>query len=180
LLQRHGFYTYDIEDGIHRVRMSPVERFLRAERVYANRFLRILTSWPSCVVLPKDFPKPATYHARLIDIMGPDWQEEMTVQMHELAVLLDYLRERKVRVQVILPPQGTWQDGLPFATTYRAMLGPVLESRQIPVTDLSRLLPDEEFADDIHPRYSGQWKLHKIYRELALQALADMGTQLEP
>ena len=159
--------------------MSSVERFLRRERLYANRFLQILTLWPSRVLVGEE-PDPAKFQAMWIKSIGPNWEEEMRAQVDDLAVLLDYLQERKVRVRVILPPQGTWHDGLPFDAAYRDMLRPILEPRKIPVTDLRRLLPDEDFGDAGHLRYSGQWKLHRVYREMALQALAEMGTELQP
>jgi hypothetical protein len=179
LFPRHGFYSYDPEDGIYRVPMSSLERFLRRERVYANRFLQILTV-PYSDVIASEKPNPAKYQAMWIKSIGPNWQGEMAAQVDDLAALLDYLQERKVPVRVIFPPRGTWHDGLPFDAAYRNMLQPILESRKIPVTDLSRLLPDEDFGDAGHLRYSGQWKLHRVYRELALRALEEMGTELHP
>ena len=176
LFPRHGFYTFDTERGIHRVPMSAVELFLRRERVYANRFLHVLTRRPSRV-LPSELLDPMKFQRQWTVTMGPDWRESMKAAMHDLAGLLDYLRTRRVRIRVIYPPHGSWQVGLPFNTAYREMVGPVLASRRIPVTDLSRLLPDEDFGDAGHLRYSGQGKLHQVYREMALHALADMGTE---
>jgi hypothetical protein len=175
LFPRHGFYTFDADRGIHRVPMSSVELFLRRERVYANRFLHVLTRRPSRV-LPSEPLDPLKFQRQWVLSMGPDWRESMETEMHELAALLDYLRTRQVRIRIIYPPVGSWHDALPFNTTYHEMVGPILASRRIPVTDLSRLLPDEDFGDAGHLRYSGQWKLHRVYRELALQALAEMGT----
>jgi hypothetical protein len=157
--------------------MSPVELFLRREWIYANRFLRVVTLRPTRV-RPAHQPDPAKRAAEWVASMGVKWQPEMERQMRDLAILLDYLHQRQVRVQVVLPPLGTWLDGLPFQATYRRMLAPILTPRRIEMIDLGDLLPDEDFTDAVHLRYSGQRKLHRVYRKLALDALRHMGTAL--
>jgi FkbH-like protein len=74
----------------------------------------------------------------------------------------------------------TWHDGLPYTAAYRSMLLSIFESRKVPVTDLSHFLPDQDFGDATHFRYSGQRKIHRVYRELAFRALAEMETKLVP
>jgi hypothetical protein len=135
--------------------------------------LRILFLQPSAV-RPRSEVGSEAHQAQWIKIMGDDWREEMEDQMRDLERLLDYLQERKVHVRVVLPPQATWQNGVPFATTYRNMLLPILDSRNIPVSDFSHFLSDDDFGDATHFRYSGQWKIHSAYRELALDALREM------
>ncbi len=179
LFRRHGFYTYDPREGIHLVPMSSAVRFLRRERAYANRFLRIVTTWPNRVV-PAEKHDVARYKEMWTNVMGPDWREDMEDQVGHLAALLDYLQKREVRVQVVFPPHPSWHDELPFSAAYREKVIPLLEARRIPIADMTHFLPDEEFADSTHCRYSGQWKVHRAYRELALRALQDMGTQLKP
>lgn len=175
LFRRHGFYTFGRE-GIHLVPMSRLESFLRRERIYANRFLRILILRPQRV-LPAETPDPAAFASEWVEIMGPDWRASMDEQMHYLTALLDYLAQRKVRVHVIFPPRGTWHEELPFAKAYRERVLRLLDSRGVPVTDFTRLLPDEEFGDATHLRHSGQWKVHSVHRALAVRALAEMQTK---
>lgn len=137
--------------------------------VLALRPQRVLQAGP---------PEVARYRAEWTDMTGEDWRKNMEVQMQHVAALLGYLQERKVRVHVVFPPRGTWHDELPFAVAYRQMVMPLLEARAIPVTDMARLIPDSDFGDATHLRYSGQIVVHRAYRELALRALAEMGTEL--
>ena len=50
LFQRHGFFTYDGEKGILRVKMSRAEHFIRLQGIRAQNFLRILLLSPRDVV----------------------------------------------------------------------------------------------------------------------------------
>ncbi len=179
LFPRHGFYRFDKQEGIHLVRMVAPVRFLRRERVYANRFLRVLTTWPNDVVPARD-REPEYYIRMTRRAMGPHWQEDMQEQLSYLAAMLDYLQERNVHVRVILPPYRSIHDSLPFAAEYREQVLPLLATRRIPVLDFSHLLPDDEFVDRTHYRYTGQLQVHHLYRELALRALAEMRTPLQP
>jgi hypothetical protein len=177
--QRHGLYSYDSDKGIHRTPMPSFARFLRIEEVYASRFLHNLIMPKSEIRVRSDLG-PAGYRARWIEVMGEDWHEEMEKQMRDLELLTDYLQERKVRLHVILPPQGTWHTGLPFAEAYIQMLTPLLQKHGVPITDMRHFLPDEDYGDATHYAYSGHWKVHHAYRRLALQALAEMGIEPEP
>lgn len=179
LFRRHGFYSFDKRKGIHLVGMAPPVRFLKRERVYANRFLRILTTRPNNVA-PARSDKPEYYLRTITEVMGSQWQEDMDEQLPYLAAMLDYLLAHEVRVHVILPPYPAFHDLLPFTVEYRKRVLHLLETRGIPVTDLSHLLPDNEFVDETHFRYTGQLQVHNLYRELALRALHEMGTPLEP
>jgi hypothetical protein len=178
LFERHHFYTYDWNKGIHRVGLSSVERFLRLQRDFANRFLRFLILSPSRV---RPYVPPDEWKRKhLISVMGSNWQEQMKADVQDLAELLDYLQKHNVRVRALFPPSGSWDKELPYEAAYREMVGPILASHNVPISDYGDFLPDEEFGDDIHARYSGQLKLHPAYRDLALQALSEMGTRLEP
>jgi len=175
LFERHGLYTYDVENGIRRTPMTNVERFLRLEKVRARRFLQVL-------VTPKDdvsIERESAEHMRdyLIDAMGQDWLPEMERQVGYVGETIDYLHARGANVRVILPPEASWHDGLPYDETYRELLKPILRSRKVPVSDLENLLADRDFSDAVHARYSGEMKLHAAYREIALRSLADMGVK---
>jgi hypothetical protein len=177
--KRHGLYTFHSNEGVHRTPMFSFVRFLRVQRVYANRFLNVLAFPTSEVRLPSN-AGPAVHQARWIETMGDDWQKEMQEQMHDLDLLIDYLQERNVRVHAVFPPQATWKAGLPFADAYSDMVKPILAKHSVPTTDFRNLLPDEDYGDSSHFNYIGQWKVHRAYREVALKALAEMGTKLEP
>lgn len=178
LFERHGFYTYDVEDGIRRKPMSDVERFLQVERIRAQRFLQVLVSPPDDVSLERETPREG--HDYLVAAMGENWRQEMERQVAYVAEVIDYLQARGAHVRVIFPPEASWHETLPFDDTYRALLKPVLEIRKVPSSDLKHLLRDTEFSDAVHARYTGEIKLHNAYRAIALQSLAAMGTELQP
>jgi hypothetical protein len=178
LFARHHAYSYDWQDGIHRVPQSPAERWLRTERDAANRFLRNAIAPRSRVR-----PWPATLEWKIDHInavMGEDWRANLEAQVRELGVSIDYLQARGVRVVALLPPSGSWQDGLPYETAYRQAVLPVLAARGVRVEDYGDYLADDEFGDDVHARFTGQQRLHEAYRELALRELAAMGIPLTP
>jgi hypothetical protein len=168
LFERHGFYTFDVDEGIHQVEMNPVERFLRRERIYASRFLNTLTATKSRVSIPT----PEDHHEFMAYQMDEGWREEMERQAVHLGETIDYLRARDVRVIILFPPIQSWQDAMPYQRRYRQILQPVLEQRKVEIADFSDLLPDSEFGDSVHARYSGQIKMHEAYSKLARAALS--------
>ena len=174
VFKRHGFYTYDAEAGVHRVAMSPLERFVRLQRVQANRFLRILFLSPSRV---KPFD-PETQNPQA-EAQGENWRAAMDAELREFEALLDDLQARNVRLRVIMRPNGSWVDAHPYERTYRALVEPMLAARHIPLIDQTDLLADAEFGDAEHARSSGQMRLHEIDRQLAHEALAEMGIGAE-
>jgi hypothetical protein len=178
LFERHGFYSYDWDDGVHKTRMSEAERFVRIQRDAANRFIRTLILRPSLVRTVEPTEEWKLNH--LIEVMGPDWESVMREELGQLERTLDYLEERGVRVVALLPPTATMHDELPYDAPYKAAIMPMLMSRGIPIADFSDVLDDEEFGDDMHANYTGQQRLHEAYRALALEQLEAMGTELAP
>lgn len=173
LFQRHGMYRYDVADGIQRKPMSALEIFLRKERVRAGRYLQVLFSPPDKVRNLHDTPQDMREY--LVNQMGPDWRPEMERQVGYVADVIDYLQARGANVCVIFPPEGSWHDSLPFDESYRTLLAETFRKRNVRVYDLKDLLPDNDFGDAVHARYSGEMQLHKAYHHIALKALADMG-----
>jgi len=177
LFQRHGLYSYDWNEGIARVPMSPVEREYKLARDLANRFLRILFLSPSRIRVTPDTPQGMRDH--IGRVMAGDWRSVMQSEVAELAATIDYLQARGVRVWAAYPPMRTLHDSMPYDAAYRAMVTPILQSRGVRVADFSDLLPDEDFMDASHARYRGQVQIHAEFRALALEALAEMDTPLE-
>jgi hypothetical protein len=170
LFIRHGFYTYDAEQGIHRVPMSPLERLVRLQRVHAHRFLRILLFSPTRV-------KPFTPSQQTLQAFnpGPGWRASLARETEELGASIDYLQQRGVHVQAILRPSGSWIDTPSYEAQYREAVTPVLAARGVPVIDQSDFLDDREIGDDWHATATGQARLHEADMALALTALEDMG-----
>lgn len=176
LFPRHQLYTYDWDEGIRRVPMSPVRREYILARDLTNRFLRILFLSPTRVETPSaDDP----FKAHLGEVMVDDWREVMESEVSALTATIDYLQAHGANVWAVYPPMMTWHDERPHDAIYREMITPIMVSRGVRVTDFGDLLPDEDFADALHARYSGQAKSHVAYHALALEALEAMGTTIE-
>lgn len=174
VFERHGFYTYDAEAGIHRVAMSPVERFIRLQRIKVQRFLHIALDRPGVIrIFAPQFRKPEAMR------LSETWRQSMESELRELDATLSYLQDRDVRVRVIIRPSGTWMNDYPYERTYMEMLRPILAAHNVPLIDQSDLMPDAYLGDDAHTTYTGQMILHDIDRRMALEDLAEMGTPIE-
>lgn len=173
--KRHGLFTYDGEAGIHRAPLSAVERFVRLRRIEANRFLRTLVFQPNRV---KPFD-PAT-HAPGAEVQEPGWEAAQAREIAELELLLDDLAARRVRVIALFRPNGTWTDYLPYEAAFRARVAPMLEARGVQLIDQGDLLADADFGDAAHANYRGQHIIHGQDRQIALEALAEMGIAIGP
>jgi hypothetical protein len=177
LFRRHGLYTYDRAEGITRVEMPRFERDYILARDEANRFLRIVLHSPSRVRLEPD--TRAFMYEHMNGVMAGDWRAIMRDEVADLTATIDYLQARGVRVWALYPPMGSWQDEMPYLATYREMVDPILAARNVRLVDYGDLLPDEEFMDALHARYAGTVKFHREIHALALEALEEMGTQVE-
>ena len=154
LFERHGYYTYDQENGIHRVKMSSPERFVRIERDKISRFLTDVFFPASRVDSEPQIDKWKREH--LLNVMRGDWRPAMVREVGELGKTIDYLQARSVTVCLIYPPNGSWQKTLPYDAAYRAMVANMLASRHVTVIDQGTLLEDADFADASHALYAGQ------------------------
>lgn len=172
--RRHGLYDYDAHADIHRIPSSPFELWLRSMRNDAQRFLAIAFHMrPSRVKLLAPNEQTPEFNS-----MGSDWRAAMDREVMELAAALDYLQARGAHVRVIFRPTGTWEAELPYEAAHRALVMPILEARGIPILDQSDALTDSEFMDSTHPSHQARRRLHEIDRQMALDALHDMGTEI--
>jgi hypothetical protein len=175
VFKRHGLFTYTFEDGIHRKKVSDLERSWSVERDLASRFINIALG------LRKSRVRTVNPELQTLEFstQADDWREVMDAEIIELTELVDYLLARDVRVQAIIRPSASWKKRLPYERTYLELVTPMLAARNVPLIDQSNLLVDADFVDDNHPKYSVQLRLHEIDREIALRELADMGLTLQ-
>ena len=173
--KRHGLFTYTFDEGIHRAKISGLERSWRVERDYANRFINIALGLRKSRVSSLN----AELQTLEYGIQGDDWREVMDAEIIELTELVDYLLARGARVRAIIRPSASWSKRLPYERTYLQLVTPMLAARNVPLIDQSNLLVDADFIDDNHPKYSVQLRLHEIDREMALRELAEMGLTLQ-
>lgn len=173
--ERHGLYTYSDEAGIHVAPLNPVERFLRLQRDAASRYLQVVFSLRKSRVHPGPADPWLQSSERLRSLVTDDWRATMREEVGELTALLDYLQARDVHVVAIIPPSGSWASEPPYEAAYRALVMPILASRNIPLIDHSDMLTDEEMFDGEHPTYRAQLKVSAAYRALAVAELERMG-----
>jgi hypothetical protein len=177
LFTRHGLYTYDWTGGVHDAPMPTFERYAEVERSIAGRVFHILFGITMSHVQAEPFTRQ-----RIIDhahaMMGEGWRPIMEREVREFSASIDYLQARGVHVRAFFAPAGSWEDELGYEAAYRSLVTPVLEARNVPVADYSGFLPDGDFMDGIHARYSGQRRMHEETHRMALEALVDMGTHV--
>ena len=95
----------------------------------------------------------------------------MPEQVGEFGRMIDYLLARNVHVKVVLLPQGSWENNLPFERAYQKQIEAVCGKRTIQLLDWSTMLKDEDFADSNHPNLYGMDVLQDSFMGLALPFL---------
>ena len=184
LLRRHGLFTTTPDDRMVPTKLSPVDRWLRVEKARSGGFFwnagRVAKSWIQWVAGRTQPPPhdPAEYQNVWRQYMGQNWKRNMDDQIDVLRETILLVRSYGVAVKVILLPQGTWMDGLPFKPYYEAKVRAVCKSTSTPLIDLSRSIPDAEFQDSNHLTVEGQRDFRKIMmgiidRELQRIMVAD-------
>jgi hypothetical protein len=182
LWRRRGLYEYSPEMGISEARRNPLSRFYRVERArvagMAEKAKKCLMV--CCERLVRDAP-PRREHDRdqycrvLRTFMGRDWIKKMANDTREFALTLDYLRDRNVAVLVVVLPNGSWEDELPFAEEYNKQVQAICQSKGVEFFDWSHMLPDEDFGDTAHTNLAGIAKLQPAFLQLARPHLIQTG-----
>jgi len=174
LWTRHGLYDYDPGSGISDSQMTPMAKWYTIERERCSGFLRVLgqeveRSRHRSAVLRRTHDHRA-YRKRLVAaIEATDWRETMDREVAELGRLIDYLRDRRVGVTVVLLPRIGWTNELPYPAYYKKGVTEVCESRSVDLHDLSDLLPDEVFVDSSHVNLAGLQKQHAALMSIATE-----------
>ena len=176
LWQRHGFYTCSPTEGITPVLVNTIYRLFHIERVRIAGFIsRLLPCirrevrrlwWQDAPISPR-VHNPGKYNELRREFMGPDWKVRLVDQTAEFARTIDYLRAREVRVAVVLLPQGSWEDNLPFERSYNDEIVKICSTEGVPLFDWSGILKDDDFADSNHPNLTGMEKLQSAFLNIA-------------
>lgn len=182
----HGLYTYDRERGIEPTGASWLHRLLRTEKVRCRSFLLTCNTvlgvtsdltidvdlWPNPWSRP--YPKDEFQH-HWTSRMSPEWDANMTVELQALSDALDLLRSHQVHAAVALLPIGSWGRELPFHGVFVDRVNALAEAKSVPLLDLSALLGDDEFSDQVHMNHAGATKSHAALTELAADHLRRIG-----
>jgi hypothetical protein len=147
--------------------MSPMERWLRIEKARSSGFfwnlgrlaggvVKISTGWTH---------HPTHDAARYREFMGPWWKQNIDAEVEQFRKTILLVRSYRAEVKVILLPQGSWMDELPFKSYYESKIRSLCDMSSIPLIDLSRAIPDEDFADSNHLTVRGQEEFRKLIME---------------
>lgn len=168
LLRRRGLFTVAADGQMVSERMNPTEQWLRIEKARSGGFIwncaRLLKSWLRTFAggghsTPHD---GALYRQYWRSIMGEHWRDNMDVQLEQLKKTIALLRSKNAQVKIIMLPQGTWMDELPFKSRYEMLVKALCQETSTPLIDLSRAMPDEAFVDSNHLTVEGQSKFRDL------------------
>lgn len=79
--------------------------------------------------------------------------------------MIDYLKERRVRIGAVLLPIKSWNDNQPFADEFARRVKEIVHARGIELLDLSHAVPDAEYYDDTHLSFRGQKRIDSNIRK---------------
>jgi len=173
----YGQYNYDTRDGISFASPNPLELeyslararvagLLQSVRECAARHLKGLVREPSIREHSAE-----TYNRLREKFMQDDWRDRLSAQMAELDGLFRELRQLRVNVAVVLMPQGSWEEKVPFERTYTLAISDLCHADDVPLHDFSSLLEDDDFADSNHLNPSGVDKLTGALLEISVPFL---------
>ena len=174
LFRRHGLYTITPDGQIDPVPMSAVERWLRIEKARSGGFIwnlgRVIKGWVTTLAgsrrpQPRGIASPDNY---LGFMGGAQWQQNMDAELERLRETIDLLRSHQVQVKVMLLPEATWDNELPYKPLYETKIRALSQATSTPLIDLSHAMPDTAFADSSHLTVDGQTKFRDlIMREIS-------------
>jgi hypothetical protein len=174
LLLRHGLFTVMPDGRIASAPMTRVERALRVEKARSGGFFwnvgRVVKAWMTALVRSPSQPLRGvgSFDNYLGFMGGSKWQQNMDVELEALRETIILLRHHKAQVKVMLVPQPTWDDQLPYKPHYEAKIRALCEATSTPLIDLSRAMADEDFVDSSHLTVDGQQKFRGlIWREIS-------------
>jgi hypothetical protein len=182
LLRRHGLYTITPDGQIAAVPMSAVAHWLRIEKARSGGLFwnmgRLVKSRAAAFFGWSIRPPPKLLSSpdALRGFMGgARWQQNTDTELERLRETIVLLRSHHTQVKVILLPQGSWMNELPYKPYYEAKLRSLCLSTSTPLIDLSQALPDSAFADSSHLTVDGQ----RIFRDLIVREISGQLQKLQ-
>lgn len=168
LLQRHGLFQITPTGRMVPAKLSSIDRWLRVEKARSGGFFwnvgRVAKAWMRWLS-GRTKPQPhnaAEYRKEWRSFMGPHWKPNMDHQIEEFRKTILQVKSYGADVKVILLPQGTWMDDLPFKPYYETKVRALCNATSTPLIDLSRSIPDAEFQESNHLTVQGQYDFRKI------------------
>ncbi len=173
LLHRRGLFTISADGRMLSVPMNPIEHWLNVEKArsggliwnYGRLFKSSLKSLDGA-------RRPVQHDAALYQrywraIMGEHWRESVDTQVDQLRDTISLLRSRHAQVKIMLLPQATWMNALPFKIHYEKLIRALCQETSTPLIDFAHAMPDDAFVDSNHLTVAGQETFRKlIMREI--------------
>lgn len=186
LWQRHGLFTCSREAGIQPVPVNPVWRWIHLERVRIAGCLGSVAHMLQLRVYLRLHPNPVRnldsnrFEQSVRLNMGNDWEHTMDDEFAEFNRMVEYLKARGVQMVVVLLPQGSWSDRMPFEREYRSRMMALCQAEGVPIRDWAGMLSDNEFADSGHCNIFGIDKMQAAFLDIALPFLHSTGALPDP
>ncbi|HKQ97536.1 MAG TPA: SGNH/GDSL hydrolase family protein, partial [Candidatus Polarisedimenticolia bacterium] len=181
LWRRHGLYTYDPATGIADAPLGPVARQYRVEKARCagliggnmNRVARAVALGLGQPLDPTERMKdPAEVRAWILAHWGNlGWSDATAGQVRALAELLDYLTARRIGVRIALLPRRAAFDEVPLDPAYREAVTALAAAKNVPLTDLSSLLTEDDYWDINHYNARGLEKTNAALMAIARDEL---------
>jgi hypothetical protein len=181
LFRRHGLYTITSDERIVPVPMNAVERWLRIEKARSGGLIWSFGRFAKGIVailagIHRPPPRGVGSWDHYLGFMGgAQWQQNMDAEVERLKETIFLLRLHHAQVKVMLLPEATWDDELPYKPRYEAKIRALCQETSTPLIDLSRAMPDEAFVDNSHLTVDGQ----KKFRNLVMSEISDDLQKLE-
>jgi len=175
---RDGLYTFDNNGALQDLPLNPLQRGARLAQLRDDKFW----AWANRAVRGRmNDVRPVLsltreqIYSNTMEALNPDWSAGMDLELQQLAGTLDDLDAAGVKVVPLFFPIPTWFDGFAPNTKYRTGVDAVLRNRGLTPLDLSRALPDSDFADSVHLTYTGVHKIRPILIDVAEKFITEQG-----
>jgi hypothetical protein len=172
---RHGFYTIDDAGTIRRTPGNPVTEQLSLEYSKMTGFLRELGNLFYSQVRRKRVQNPKFYNDEWTLAMESNWREMMASELDYLKNAIKYMKQRNVKVAVMLLPIASWDSELPFQEYYQEKLKAICDAESVPMYDYRKAMKDEEFGDSDHLNPNGVEKFQRMVTGFCIEHLKTAG-----
>jgi hypothetical protein len=180
-LALRGFYVRGPGGSIERSEMGSLRRMVAIERARIYGIAEGLKRLAQNLIRDRigrsrsRTQDPREFNRSRTALMGPDWREKIDKELAALAASIDDMRARGARVLVLMMPQGSWEENVPFDRAYNEDLLKFCKARDLKVLDLRKLLDDDDFADSTHLTPTGMEKFERVVLPVCLDHLRSAG-----
>jgi hypothetical protein len=100
--------------------------------------------------------------------MGTQWESDIDQEVERLRETIVELQSHRTHVAIMLLPQATWVEDLPFKIRYDAKIRAVCQETSTPLIDFSHVMRDSIFVDGGHLTVGGQ----EVFRQRIMESVS--------